>query len=259
MNDSLNGILIKPGIFIIIDRFECLSHCSTDPVAQASPPVLGLAYDNQRKVLEKDKLNNLDALLKKADAAKKADDVSETKNSKRVTAGGSIRQRQMRELRQMLKQQEARLSTQKEAEAKKARLRNVGFIIFDNIPLRMRSIQDYLSRMGCPNTVTVKGFGQFVNSALELMNNDKLQHTAVITPGELYDEYQTFANSPAMATAIQKYPELERIPVFIALEPDAAYETPSGIDPRMVISLSQSLQYNQKKIKRILEKLGEED
>ncbi len=209
--------------------------------------------------MEKGKLKNLETLLEKADASKRADDASEAKNSKRVTAGGSIRQRQMRELRQMLKQQEARLLTQKEAEIKKARLRNVGFIVFDNIPLRMHKIQDYLNRMGCLNTVTVKGFGQLVNGALELMNNDKLQHTAVITPGELYNEYQTFVNSPAITTAMQKYPELENIPVFIALEPDAPYETPSGVDPMMVISMSQSLQYNQKKIKRTLEKLGWEN
>ena len=220
-----------------------------------------------RGIVAKDKQKNLEKLKYKiyselSERVTKLSGGDESADPKREngsdTVHSNIREQQISELRLTLKRQEARIQEHKKENVKSASLHNAGFIIFDNTPLRARQIQNMLGRIGCLNTYTVSDMTALLNSYLDLKEITKLEFTAIIVPVENYSRFNSHFHSEVLTNSDEKLTGIDKTPVFVAVSKDATQAASTGLDPKMIISLGQDPEYNQKKISLILENLMRE-
>ncbi len=178
------------------------------------------------------------------------------KKRRPISISNAVRSSQISELKGILQHQEARLKAEKQRYNKLA-VRRTGFVLFDDIPLRSRKTHAYLGRMGYRNIATVIDPASFVRAALDYLSDESLPYTAVLMPHDRQEEYREMLRSDSLEAILDEVPKIASMPVFIVTPPDLSLSQVQGIDPKMTISMSQSPEFNRKKVMRVLKALKE--
>ncbi|NQT34086.1 hypothetical protein HQ587_02755 [bacterium] len=204
------------------------------------------------------KASGIEISAEAADEENEAESSSEEheKPQQQISISSAVRSTQMSELKGMLKRQEARLKAEKQRLNKLA-IRRTGFVLFDDVPLHSRKIQAYLGKMGYRNIATVVDPASFVRAAMDYISDESLPYVAVLTPHDRYEDYREMLRSESLDAILEEVAEITNLPVFIVLPADKSLAQVQGIDPKMTIAMSQSPEFNRKKVKRMLEALSE--
>ncbi len=204
------------------------------------------------------KASGIEISAEAADEKNKAEISSDEHEKPRrpISISSAVRFTQISELKGMLQRQEARLKAEKQRLNKLA-TRRTGFVLFDDVPLHSRKIQAYLGKMGYRNIATVVDPASFIRAALDYISDESLPYIAVLTPRDKQEDYREMLRSESLESILDEVPRIASLPVFIVLPSDKSLAQVQGIDPKMTIAMSQSPEFNRKKVKRVLEALSE--